>query len=77
VNENLDKRVIQEEMINMASLSSRYIKEHKQVSEKKKTESAMFKALEYSIGIDTNALLIAADIGIDRLPVMYSFEAEA
>jgi hypothetical protein len=37
----------------------------------------MFKALEYSIGIDTNALLIAADIGIDRLPVMYSFEAEA
>jgi hypothetical protein len=76
--ERLDKRMIQEEIIEMASLSSKYLTDHnQQISEEKKAGSEMFEALVYSIGVDTTSLLIATEIGIDRLPVMHSLEAEA
>ena len=61
----------------MASLSSKYLTEHKNIGEEKKAGSAMFEALLYSIAVDTTSLLIATEIGIDRLPVMHSLEAEA
>jgi hypothetical protein len=62
----------------MASISSEYmINDNESNNDKKKAGSVAFNALIHSTEIDLTALLIAAKIGIDRLPLVYLAEAKA
>lgn len=59
----------------MASLSSQYLVNNK--DEEKNASSATYKALKYSLRIDLTGLMIATEIGMDRLTAITSSEANA
>ena len=58
----------------MASLSSRYMVN---TDEEKKASSATYEALIYSLKTDLTDLMIATEIGIDRLTTIVLAEANA
>lgn len=62
----------------MASTASKYmLNDTSRNDHQKKERSASFNALIHSTETDLTALLIATKNGIDRIPIVYLWEAKA
>lgn len=62
----------------MASIASKYLtKDKRPMNEKKEVSSVKVNALIYSTSTNLLPLLIATNKGIDRLPILYLWEARA
>ncbi len=66
------------EVSNLASLSSKYlINDNRLTDINKDIKAAEVNALAYSTGTDLVHLLIASEVGMDRLSVIFDSEANA